>query len=422
MLRREDNERITRVGPGTPGGELMRRYWQPALLSEELVENDGAPVRVRLLGEDLVAFRDTMGRIGLIDAYCPHRRASMFFGRNEECGLRCVYHGWKFDVEGNCVEIPSEPPESDFKRKVKMTSYPTHESGGIIWAFMGPADAMDCPPDFEWLRAPVTHRHITKTYEDCNYLQGLEGGLDPVHSSFLHSVFTDKNRIRNREKRPVIEVEATDYGFHTYSSLRVDEERHYVRKDHYVLPFHQIRAGTRSYSGAPHPVPKNDGHIWVPIDDEKTWVFNWAISVDENAPLTPEYMYRFDKKDGRTKDDFIPGTYYLKQNRANDYLIDREVQKTQTFTGIPGVNTQDYAIQEGMGLIVDRSKEHLGTTDRSIIMIRKLLLEAVAAVERGERPRGAAAKTYRNVRAFDDVIPADQHPRDGLAEKVVAYW
>src|SRR5579884_4043749 len=173
MLKPEDNDRITRTGPGTPMGRLWRRYWVPALLSDELKEPDGPPVRVRLLNEDLVAFRDTTGRVGLVSAYCPHRRAPMFFGRNEECGLRCVYHGWKFDADGTCVDMPSEPPDSLFKTKVKIEAYPTWEGGGIVWTYMGPPATMPGPPEYEFTRAPSTHQFTSKTYQECNYLQAL---------------------------------------------------------------------------------------------------------------------------------------------------------------------------------------------------------------------------------------------------------
>src|SRR3984885_7027362 len=171
MLSKEDNERLVRVGAGTPTGDLMRRYWLPALTAEELPERDGAPVRVRLLGEDLVAFRDSSGRVGLVDAFCPHRRAPMFFGRNEECGLRCVYHGWKFDADGTCVDMPSEPPDSLFKTKVTITAYPTWEGGGIVWTYMGPPEHQPPHPDYELVRTPATHRYTSKTYEECNWLQ-----------------------------------------------------------------------------------------------------------------------------------------------------------------------------------------------------------------------------------------------------------
>ncbi|HWG03480.1 MAG TPA: Rieske 2Fe-2S domain-containing protein, partial [Beijerinckiaceae bacterium] len=357
MLSHEQNERLVRVGRGQPAGEMFRRYWQPALLSEELKEPDGAPVRVRLLGEDLVAFRDTTGRVGLVDAFCPHRRAPLFFGRNEECGIRCVYHGWKFDADGACVDTPSEPSDSGLKSRIQITAYPTFERGGVVWAYLGPREGMPAPPDFEWMRAPATHRDVTKTLENCNYLQGLEGGLDTTHGSFLHyNAIGNKSLIRQRDRAPKIEVETTDYGY-TYASLRgMPDDRQYVRVYHYVLPNHQIRANLTAPGGdRRYDVPMIEGHTWVPIDDEHTWVYNWACGYDGSVELTPEHNEAWNSRNGRGKDDFIPGTYELRQCKANDYLIDRAAQKTQTFTGIKGVNTQDWAVQEGMGPIVDRS-------------------------------------------------------------------
>src|SRR5579885_640302 len=198
MLTREENERLTRVGPGTPMGELFRRYWIPAVLASDLPEADGAPIRVRLLGEDLIAFRDTEGVAGLVGAYCPHRRAPLFFGRNEECGLRCVYHGWKFDRNGRCVDMPSEPPDSLFKTKVRLEAYPTWEGGGIVWTYMGPLDLQPPPPDPELVRAPQTHRYVSKTFEDCNFLQAVEGGIDQTHATILHNMeIGDLSFLRN---------------------------------------------------------------------------------------------------------------------------------------------------------------------------------------------------------------------------------
>src|SRR5919204_5093292 len=187
MLSREDNERVTRVGPGTPMGNLMRRYWMPACLAEELPETDCPPVRVRLLGEDLVAFRDTQGRLGVLEELCPHRCASLFLGRNEECGLRCVYHGWKFDVDGQCVDMPNEPPEYEFKRRMRTRAYPVREWGGLIWAYLGPPGSMPELPQFEWAIVPDGHRYVSKRWQDSNYLQAVEGGIDSSHVSFLHS-------------------------------------------------------------------------------------------------------------------------------------------------------------------------------------------------------------------------------------------
>jgi phenylpropionate dioxygenase-like ring-hydroxylating dioxygenase large terminal subunit len=187
MLSKEDNERLTRVGSGTPMGNVFRRYWLPTLLSSELKERDGAPVRVRLLGEDLVAFRDTTGAVGLVDAYCAHRRAPMFLGRNEKAGLRCVYHGWKYDRTGRCTEMPTEPKESTYKDRIKLKAYPTWEGGDMIWTYMGPLPAPP-PPDYELIRAPTTHRFVSRTVQDCNYLQALEGGLDSSHATILHNM------------------------------------------------------------------------------------------------------------------------------------------------------------------------------------------------------------------------------------------
>jgi len=417
----EDNVRLTRVGPGTPMGNLMRRYWQPVALSGELPENDGAPIRVRILGEDLIAFRDTEGKIGLVDAFCPHRRAPMFFGRNEECGLRCVYHGWKFDRNGNCVDMPSEPPDSLFKTKVSIPAYPTHEAGGLVWAYLGPPEHQTAPPDYELLRAPDTHRHVSKTYEDCNWLQALEGGIDTSHSSFLHNMnLGDNTYLRNADGAPRLEVERTPYGY-TYAGIRASRaDENYVRVYHYVMPAQQLRGGVTHWQGGIKTVPTLHGHIWVPIDDEHTWTFNWIYAYDPNIPVSHEDALTSERNSGRGPEDYIPGTFRLKQNKANDYLIDRQVQKTKTFTGIKGINTQDMALQEGMGPICDRSKEHLGTSDRAIIASRQLLLEALRVMDAGGTPRAVDPETYRDIRAVDLLIPKTERWQDYMKDELVA--
>jgi phthalate 4,5-dioxygenase len=422
MLSREDNERITRVGSGTPAGELFRRYWQPACLSSELAQPDSAPVRVRLLGEDLIAFRDTAGRIGLVDAFCAHRRAPLFFGRNEECGIRCVYHGWKFDVDGKCVDLPSEPESSPMKATAAITAYPTLEKAGIVWAYLGPKASMPEPPDYEWTRAPATHRFVSKTYEACNYLQALEGGLDTAHSSYLHNLrLGDTAQLRQRDRAPRLDVECTDYGYYYVSTRQAGADGTYVRLYHYVMPFQQMRGGLRGLLGR-NDVPKLDGHLWVPIDDEQTNVYNWGYSADPAVAIPAELAEAFEHHSGRGKDDLIPGTFTLKRNPSNDYLIDRQAQRTRSFTGIEGVNTQDFAVQEGMGPIVDRSKEYLGTTDRAIVTLRKLLLDATAAVERGEVPPGADPGTHRSIRPYDGVVPPGGNWRETFADALVCKW
>lgn len=424
MLKPEDNERLVRVSRGKPAGELFRRYWQPAVLSSELPDRDGAPLRVRLLSEDLIAFRDTEGRVGLVDAFCPHRRAPMFYARNEECGLRCIYHGWKFDVTGACVDMPSEPKGTRMMANVKIPAYPTVERGGIVWAYLGPKSDMPEPPDYEWLRAPSTHRFVSKTFEHCNYLQALEGGLDTAHSSFLHN-----NNIRNamllrtRDQAPQIEVMPTEYGYSYVSTRKAGDDNKYVRVYQYVMPFQQMRANYTAREGQGRErIPKLDGHLWVPVDDEHTFVYNWTCGYDESAPLDEQFIQEWEAAYGRGKDDLVTGTFRLKLGPHNDYQIDRDVQRTQTFSGIRGVNTQDMALQEGMGPIVDRSKEILGTSDKAIITMRRLLLEAMRAVERGERPKGVDPAAHRNIRPHDRVIGAKANWREMFAEELVAKW
>jgi nitrite reductase/ring-hydroxylating ferredoxin subunit len=404
MLSQQDNERLTRVGPGTPMGNLFRRYWIPALLSEELLEADGPPVRVRLLGEDLVAFRDTEGVVGIVSAYCPHRRAPMFFGRNEECGLRCVYHGWKFDRNGVCVDMPSEPPDSLFKTKVTIDAYPTWEGGGMVWIYMGLRELQPAPPDHELVRAPANHRHVSKMFEDCNYLQALEGGIDPTHATILHNIKLGDRSFLNKydELVAALDIETTDYGL-TYAGIRSHPDFDWIRVYHLIMPSFHMRGSVAGLFNKPGQIPTINGHIWVPIDDYRSWVFSFTYSADPSQPISQEHVLEQETRLGRGTNTG-PG-YMPIRNRSNDYLIDRQLQKTESMTGIGGVNTQDYALQEGMGAIVDRTKEHVGTTDRAIILLRKVLLDALNTMEQGGTPPAVDPSSYRCVRAVDRTIP-----------------
>jgi phthalate 4,5-dioxygenase oxygenase subunit len=422
MLKFDDNERLVRVGPGTPMGTLLRRYWQPVLLSSELKESDGPPARVRILGEDLVAFRASDGRIGLVDAFCRHRRAPLFYGRNEENGLRCVYHGWKFNVDGRCVDLPSVTENARIRENVQIKSYPAIEKGGVIWTYMGPQEHKPAPPDFEWMRAPATHSNVTKNYQANNYLQSLEGGLDTSHSSFLHNQSIGDNRtVRNLDGAPRIEVFPTDYGYSYVSFRKISDTEQYVRVYHYVMPFQQIRGDISDDYGQRKKVAKIDGHFWVPIDDYQTFTWNFLYGADESVPITPEFKEWEENRTGRGKDDLIPGTFKLKRNLSNDHMIDRELQK-KTFTGITGIATQDIALQEGMGPIVDRSQELLVGSDAAIVAMRRMLLEATRAVERGETPPGLKPESTRHIRGHDSVIPIDADWREALATEMTAKW
>ena len=418
MLSREDNELLTRVDRGTPMGNAMRRYWIPALLAWELPSPDCPPVRVKLLGEELVAFRDTQNRIGLIEEHCPHRRASLFFGRNEECGLRCAYHGWKFDVDGRCVDMMNEPEHLHFKEKISVTSYPTVEVGGLIWAYLGSPDGRPPLPNFAWTQAPETHRHVSKVVQETNWLQGLEGGVDTSHAPILHRVLKADSKRPGfkpthpfvRSKAPTLVVDVTSYGYQ-YASVRpLDEATVHIRTYQLVLPFHQIRP---SQSEGGHALVS--GHIWVPMDDESTMVYNWDYS--ETAPLTDDD--RLERRLGNGPLDVDQSTFRSVRNKRNNYMLDRQVQKTESFTGIEGVNVQDRAIQESMGPIVDRTREHLGPADKAVIQARRLLLEAVKTVRDGRTPRGVDG-TYYALRAVEGVLPKDADWRQALTPEMAA--
>jgi phenylpropionate dioxygenase-like ring-hydroxylating dioxygenase large terminal subunit len=403
-------------------GKLMRRYWVPALLSWELPEPDCPPVEIRLLGENLVAFRATDGDVGVVSAYCAHRRVSLFWGRNEENGLRCVYHGWKFDVGGRCADMPSEPASSNFKDRVRIPAYPTCEAGGVVWAYMGPSGKQPALPLFPWTQAPAERRALSKVWEECNWLQALEGGIDTVHVNFLHGGRPPGMRYDQRDPRgrannvstaAVIEVVPTDYGY-VYAGIRDmgAEGTDHVRLYHWVMPWNQIRQ-----TGAG---PYYSGHMWVPMDDDNTMVFNWDyLPLERNDPKGDRVPQRQAEQlpvwfrdagleigagNSFGSDVDVGDGFRSVQNRGNLYKIDRRVQKTQTFTGIVGVNVQDRAVQESMGRIADRSLERLGTTDRAIITARRQLLQAVADVAAGSDPPGLAP-TYYDLRPGELILP-----------------
>ncbi len=424
MLTTEDNELLTRTGPGTPMGELFRQFWQPALLSLELPAADCPPVRIRVLGEDLVAFRDSDGVPGVIDANCPHRRASLFFGRNEESGLRCVYHGWKFDVNGDCVDMPSEPTESNFKVKVKVKSYPARDWGSCVWIYMGSAASVPELPQFEWCRVPDTHRRVQRWIQESNYMQATEGEIDSSHASFLHR-WMDKEGmekyyagqrmlgdrvLRHQIGNPRFTVKETDYGF-VYGARRdLPDGTYNWRVTQFLLPMYSLIASNSFPAG---------GRGWVPVDDEHISVFQYSYHperplTDEelNRPNSNAEMYRcaYRLPDGGRVDTWRP-----EQNADNDYLIDREMQRTKNYTGIPISRTQDMAMTDSMGAIVDRTREHLGTTDAAIIAARRILLKLARELQEGQTPHAASNPDVFRVRSLDVVSP--QGDFQGLMEE-----
>jgi phthalate 4,5-dioxygenase len=381
--RGAENALLTQTGAGTKMGDLLRRYWIPALLARELLGPDCPPVRVQLLGERLIAFRDSEGQIGLLDEFCAHRRVSLWFGRNEECGLRCAYHGWKYDVTGQCVDLPSEPEDSEIRRRMKLKSYPCIEQGEVIWTYMGPPELRPAPPALEWSLVPDERRFISKRFQECNYLQAIEGGIDSSHVSFLHGgalrndpLFAGSkgNRYNENDLAPVFEIAEFDGGLLIGARRKADNDHYYWRITPWLTPFYTLippRGG--------NPV---SGHAWVPIDDEHCWA--WSISYHPRRPLTPRERAAM-KAGAGIHVKYIPGTFTPRANKSNDYLMDRAAQAAGlSFSGVEGVGMQDASLQESMGPIIDRGLEYLVGTDRGIVMMRRALLRAAEANRAGD--------------------------------------
>jgi phenylpropionate dioxygenase-like ring-hydroxylating dioxygenase large terminal subunit len=386
MFSREDNETITQVGPGTPLGNLFRRYWIPALLSEEIPERDSPPVRVRLLGEDLVAFRDSEGKIGLLDEYCAHRRVSLFFGRNEECGLRCVYHGWKYDVEGNILETPAEPANSMLKEKVKLTAYPCKEVSGVIFAYMGPKDKMPLFPMYDWFKVPPDHFKAWKYRLDCNYLQSLEGDCDPSHLTFLHR--GNPGVSSSYDVVPIsYNIEQTRFGLRNKVNKQFPSGKAFIRITNFVLPF--IACVEIGYPDGFQVIYQ------TPVDDHYTNRYNFHFR--KNEPLSKERIRKLSEE--------VRPDYKLVQNKSNGYLIDREKQRNVNFTGMDGFVTQDACMTESMGPVLDRPRERLGVGDSCIVALRILLLKTIRGLEKGVEPPGLIWKEDEN--DFPDIYCED---------------
>ncbi len=413
MLSMQENELMTDISPGTPMGDLVRRYWVPVMMSDELPEPDGDPVRLRVLCEDLVIFRDSQGRVGLLPERCPHRRASLYFGRNEEGGLRCIYHGWKFDVTGRCIDMPNEPPTSTFKDKLKPSGYPCREAAGMIWAYMGPRSEPPPLPGFEWMEMPEEQRQISPFLRECNWVQALEGDIDTSHSGFLHSKLqraADPTNTWRREHPPRIETVATRYGAMfgaCYGDIPADQSadgapQTYWRVSNFLFPF---------YTFFPmRPDGMVPGHIWVPLDNHNTMV--WALGWNPVRPLGQSGTWR--ARTGALVGEFLPqtsdglGRWRPKANWSNDYLQDRAIQRTETFSGIATVPLQDQAVTEPMGRVADRTQEHLGTADAMIIRMRRLLLAAVKELrDHGVEPPGVDTPDWFRIRSVAATIPVD---------------
>ena len=407
MLSREDNELMCRVGRGTPMGELLRQFWMPCLPSAELPEPDCPPKKVRLLGEDLVAFRDTRGAVGLLPANCPHRGASLFFGRNEECGIRCAYHGWKFDVTGRCVDMPNEPEDSTFKDKVRARAHPCRDVNGVIWTYLGARDVPPPLPAFEINTLPAEQCYPPLLMmEECNWVQALEGDIDSSHIDFVHAKLSGDSKRRgtyHRDKRPRLEILPTDYGACYSARRRGDVEGLYWHRiTQFILPFYTMIAANDPYLVS--------ARAWVPLDDDHNLQFVMRARLDR--PVT-EAERKQVRDPFAAWGGYLPATsepqsrYYTKANLHNDYMVDYELQKKELVLGIPFLgNLQDRAMTETMGPIYDRTQEHLGTTDAMVIFARRRLIDAARALrDEGSVPANVDDASLYRVRPASVLIP-----------------
>lgn len=412
MLSKENNELLTRVGPRTPGGELLRRYWQPAALAEELPAG-GSPLALRLLAEDLVLFRDGAGYPALLGLHCSHRAADLSYGRLEDGGLRCLYHGWLYDRHGTCLEQPGEPAGSDFKSKIRHPAYPCQEVGGLIFAYLGPGDP-PLLPAYEPFSVPDSHRNVTKFYEDCNYLQGNEGNIDPAHLSFLHRFMSEdealsrqsgrpangnisSNVLFGRDTAPRLEIEETDFGVRIYSVRDATENNRYVRISNFLMPSASAIPAGQGTGGGGYQI-----NWHVPIDDTHHW--RYSISFQRSGPLDKDRLKQ-------VQASTLTPAYHLLRNKANRYQQDREEMRSQSFSGLgPVFIVHDTYAIEGEGPVQDRSREHLGTTDIAIAASRQMLLRAIRDVQEGADPphviRELSANDLRQIVVVDELIPA----------------
>lgn len=424
MLSIEDNKLMTETDTGTPMGELFRRFWLPALMADELPSPDCAPVRLTILGERLIGFKDTSGRIGFLDQRCPHRHSNLFYGRNENNGLRCVYHGWKFDVDGNCTDIPNSPEGETYKDKIQaFSAYPATERGGLIWIYMGPKQSTPDFPEMEWARVPDSHRYISKMLIDGNYLQTAEGDIDSSHVGFLHSRLNTatigSNSIQlggvprpqlTEDRAPTWTITDTEYGVMLAAHRDTSEGENYWRVNQWLMP---------SYTMIASQVGQTlQCNVRVPIDDEHTLYFR--VKWHPDRPLTDTELNEY-RNGGVIFPEIIPGTYLPIENASNDYLIDRAAQKMSTYTGIKSIPAQDFAVQSDMGgPIMDRSQEHLVSSDQAIIRVRKRLLDAARELLEGNEPVEAKNGQAYRVRSLDIVLPAKTTFEEGATEHLAS--
>jgi len=402
MLSHEKNAILTQSGPDAPMGKFMRAFWTPAMTAAEIPPADEPPVRLQLLGERLVVFRDSAGRVGVLEENCPHRGASLFFGRNEEGGIRCVYHGWKFDVDGGCMDMPTEPAGSRMCNNVKARAYPARIAGGLLWVYMGSGEA-PALPDFGFIGVPGDHVYASRWHQECNYAQAMEGELDSAHVGFLHRMVNhtseDNQALTGKyfkeDTAPSWKILPTEAGFMACNGRRVDGDKRYWRLNQFLLPFYTMIP--------PRPGDAQLVRMWVPMTDERCWVI--CVTWRPDAPLGEQELAAWKNGDNSHR-KVIPGTTTPTERKDNDYLIDRRLQKTVSFTGIHGIRAQDAMVTESAGPIADRTREHLGSSDIAVVAMRRTLIEAAGkCAASGETPVAVTKPGLYNVRATQAVLP-----------------
>ena len=419
MISQEENQLLTQTGAGTPCGELLRRYWQPVALAEEL-KADGAPLAVTLMGEELVIFRDEKGRVGVLDAHCCHRGADLSYGRLEDGGLRCIYHGWLYDVTGKILEQPGEPNGGERRDAFCQPAFPCQEAGGVIFAYIG-SGKPPLLPNYEFLQVPEEQRFVSKIHHCCNYLQSNEGNIDPVHLSFLHRNLelteldkkrqvtgsaSSPNSLFGADLAPRIELELTDFGVRIFTVRDIADEKIYFRTSNFIMPNFSTFPGQTAAEGY-------SVNWHVPIDDQNHWKF--VIVFSRKRPLSREMMLR-----GR---DELTADYHMVRNKANRYLQDRQSMKNKSFSGI-GYNfqAQDACVIESAGAIQNRTKEHLVTSDKAIVAARKLLLTGIQDVKEGRDPlhvvRDLKANHFPHLMVISEVAPKAADIRAIVQEKI----
>jgi phthalate 4,5-dioxygenase len=420
MLSKEENDLVTQTNPGTPGGDFMRHYWHPVALSSELTPG-GAPKPRRILGEDLLLVRDEAGRVGLMGLLCAHRCADLSYGRVEAGGLRCLYHGWLYDVTGRVLEMPAEPPESTYKDRVRQLAYPCIERGGLIFAYLGNGEP-PLLPDYEFLNFGEEHRLLSLTFLNCNWLQSFEGEIDPSHLSYLHvpigKVDTrpvpggtkPADQLYQSDGQPKLEVERTDYGMRCFSVRKSGPGEQYVRITNFILPHMSAIIG-------------NEGRIG------EGYNAHWHVPMDDTHHLRIDYVFNRlhapDKARNDVSGDEIRPDGFLVRNAENRYLQDREEMKTSTFSGMgPYFPAHDAWATESPGPVHDRTREHLGTSDVCIIAARRILIDAIHGVQKGETPphviRDAADNDMTDIRVISAIIPDTVDYKTGWRDAVKA--